>query len=361
MKPTLIAHDNGYGYGKALANNKLVQFPSVVGNAERIRYTGHLLNEDGDKINGIHLVTDAGEHFVGDLALLQSRSKRSPQDRRRTGTDTNLILALAALSELNISGPVKLITGLPVQWYDKDKDLLVKQLQGEHLIHRKGRGKPVTVDIEEVVVTIQPFGALFSATLNDAGRIIAPELAAGSVGVVDIGMHTTDYIVAKKFNYIEPASGHITDAMGTVYDLVARQISDTYDRQLNLHETDQAVRRGKVSVRGHKHDIVDLVESALQEVAANIGSALATAWERYEDDLDTILVAGGGSSLIGPYLAERYPHLAMLPNGGIANVTGYYRYGLKKWPDLAPAAAPAPPARSRKTSQVHNGATAPTG
>lgn len=362
---TLVALDIGYGYVKALTNGKLVQFPSVVGNAERIRYTGHLLDGDQNgKTNGIHLVTEAGEQFVGELALLQSRSKRSPQDRRRVGTDTNLTLALAALSELEVSGPVKLVTGLPVQWYDKDKEALVEQLQGEHLIHRKGRGKPATAVIEEVVVTIQPFGALFSATLNEAGKIIAPELAAGSVGIVDIGMHTTDWVVARKFQYIEPASGHDTVAMGVVYEMVSRRVSDQYDRELSLHEADQVVRRGKVAVRGQTHSVVDIVDAALQEVARGISSSLATAWERYADDLDTILVAGGGSSLIGPYLVERFPHLAMLPNGALANVTGYYRYALKRWPDLAPSKEVAagadldrvPVTRSRKAKA--NGAPA---
>jgi len=93
----IIGLDIGYGYTKAVTSTAEVVFPSVVGQAERIRYESDLISENG---RGIHLFTPDGERFVGELALLQSRIKWTPQDRGRVTSRTMVTLAQAAFSEL---------------------------------------------------------------------------------------------------------------------------------------------------------------------------------------------------------------------------------------------------------------------
>lgn len=327
---TIIALDLGYGYVKAYAGGTTppVIFPSVIGIAENIRYAGDIVNGRSTP-NGIHLTTPAGERFVGELALSQSRVNWSARDKHRTPGDT-LDLALAGISELGITDPakIKLITGLPVKWY-KDKDKLIDILAGKHTIHRAGR-EPVDIEIIDPLITIQPFGSLFFTIFNLDGKITNPQLARSQVGVIDIGMYTTDIVIASNGLYVEPGSGSTTTAMAKIYELTALAIEETYNRSLSHHQVDQAIQDGFINVRGQKHKLYHLVEPIIQGVASDILATVATKWSDYESGLDTILISGGGASTIGPYLTDRFPHLAILPDSHITNVIGYYRYGLFK-------------------------------
>jgi plasmid segregation protein ParM len=240
-----------------------------------------------------------------------------------------LTLTLAALSELESAGPLRLVTGLPVKWYKQDRDALIEQLTGKHRIERAGRSAQ-SVTVTEALVTIQPFGSLFSVIYNEAGKIINPEIARGRVGVIDVGMFTTDFIIYDRGRYIEPGSGSVTTAMSRVYELASAKIERSFDRPVSLYETDRAIRQGYVSVRGRKRPLAELVDPILRGVSDEILAAVVNRWSGYESGLDTILVSGGGASAIGPYLSQRFPHLSILPDGATANVIGYYRYGLFK-------------------------------
>ena len=74
-----VGVDIGYGYTKAVGEATQVVFPSVVGKAERIRYENDLLDDHGAYgESGIALITEEGDRFVGELALLQSACDVSP-------------------------------------------------------------------------------------------------------------------------------------------------------------------------------------------------------------------------------------------------------------------------------------------
>lgn len=328
MINTLVAIDIGYGYTKALAGEKFVRFPSVQGVAQDIAYDGHVL-DDNHKSNGIHLMTPHGGRFVGDLALRQASVAWNAQDWGRTERDDMLVFTLAALSELEVTGDVSLVTGLPVKRYKPDAEKLRKQLTGQHIIWRAGRPE-VKINIVEVLPTIQPFGSLFSLIFNEAGKIINPGLASGKVGIIDIGMFTTDFIVAERGEYLETGSGSITTAMGSVYELLAREIETQFDYAISIHDTDQALRAGKLKVRGHTHDLAELADPILSGVSNDILSAIAKKWRNLANGLDDIFVVGGGNSTIGPYLCDTFPHIEILPGGDKTNVKGYHYYGLFK-------------------------------
>ncbi len=324
-KATIIGLDIGYGYTKAVGDGALVTFPSVVGQAEKIRYESDLAARNGRR--DIHLVTGEGERFVGALALLQSRVKWTPRERDRA-TSTLATLAQAAFSELGASGEVRLVTGLPVEWYS-DRDKLAGQLRGRHAIRRVD-GECATVEVVDVLVVPQPFGSFFALILDERGAIANEELARGRVGVLDIGVYTTDFILADCLRYVEPASGSLTTAMARVYELVGRAIQDTHGLRLDLHQVDQALRAGSVSVYGAPQDISGLVAPHLDAVANEILSKAGTLWGDARD-LAAVLVTGGGALALGERVARRYPHALVVPDANTANVRGFHRYGRRKW------------------------------
>ncbi len=256
-----VGIDVGYGYTKAADGVREVVFPSVIGRAERIRYQSDLVDRVG-RFNGLSLGVNGSEYFVGELALQQSRVQFTLLDRSRTTSDQLKLLFLAALSELTGRGheDVQVVTGLPVEYY-QDRELLAGQLLGQHRVSRNGSEQAFSVQAVKVIP--QPFGTLFWKILSDDGYIVEERLARARVGIVDVGVYTTDYVLVDWLTYIEKGSGSIPVAMSTAYGLLAREILDQYGLGLSLHNVDACVRTRSVRVYGARQDIGPLVDSVL--------------------------------------------------------------------------------------------------
>lgn len=317
-----VGIDVGYGYTKAADGAREVVFPSVIGRAERIRYQSDLRGGAG-RSNGLSLGVDGSEYFVGELALQQSRVQFTLLDRSRTTSDQLKVLFLAGLSELMGRGhEVQVVTGLPVEYY-QDRELLAGQLLGRHRISRNGSEQAFSVRAVKVIP--QPFGTLFWKILSDDGYIVEEGLARARVGIVDVGVYTTDYVLVDWLTYIEKGSGSIPVAMSTAYGLLAREILDQYGLELSLHNIDTCVRTRSVRVYGARQDIGPLVDSVLEGVAEEIVSKARTLWGEGRD-LDAVMVTGGGAEALEPYFHQVYPHARVVPEPTMANVRGYLKY-----------------------------------
>ncbi len=332
----IVGVDIGYGYTKAVSGGCQVTFPSVIGKAERIRYEADLPSAGGAQ-HGIALITEEGDRFVGDLALLQSRVQWALLDRSRVEDASSRLLFLAALSEL-VGGEdasdqdqtFYVVTGLPVQWY-ADRDKVVGQLKGRHVVRRvNGRQAVQRFAVSDVLVVPQPFGSLFSAILDPDGQIVDETLARGRLGIIDIGTYTTDYVLVDALRYIEKGSGSLPTAMARAYQLIGRSILDTLGLDLSLHQVDRAVRQGYVTIFGEERDVTWLARPALDAVAEEILAQAATLWGDGRD-LKAVLVTGGGALSLGERVRQRYPHARILDGAALANVRGFERYGRRRW------------------------------
>lgn len=325
----VIGLDIGYGYTKAVSGNGISTLPSVIGPAVTIKYHDDLAGNG----RGLTLETDGKAWFVGQQARLQSPFTISPRARERDPEVVRL-LALAALCQVNANGDtVRMVTGLPVEWY-ADRDKLIRSLTGFHAFATNGQRQ--TVNIASVLVVPQPFGSLFRALLSPAGVLTDPDgLSGGRVAVLDIGMHTTDYALADALRYVEPRSGSIPVAMARVYELVRRGVTERHGLTLSLQDAEDATRTGYVTVYGRREPVTDLVAGALEGVAQEVLGEAVTLWGDGRDLL-AVLVTGGG----GPALLERvraiYPHARLAPNPQTANAEGFYRYALRKFGEARP-------------------------
>lgn len=328
----ILALDIGYGYTKGTVGGAIVNFPSVIGLPEDIKYQGGVIG-DGvavSTIQDISLELNGRQLFVGDLALTQSRDPWSPQGRERVVSIEMIALALAAISELKISGQINLVTGLPVDWYP-DKEKLINQLKGNHELKRAGR-ETAAVFIDNVIVVPQPFGTIYTRLLSNEAKMIDRGLLRKRIGIIDVGMHTTDFVQANPPNlqYIEAGSNSIESAMGSIYNQVIEAVKNEHQTTLSLHQADQVVRSGKITVFGKKYSIAPILEPILQAVSQRIASATPQTWGSRARDIDELFMSGGGASSIGPYLTD-YPHLQIIEESALANVRGYLRYGILKW------------------------------
>jgi plasmid segregation protein ParM len=331
----IVGVDIGYGYTKAVGETTQVVFPSVVGKAERIRYQSDLHQQLGSIGEpGIALITEEGDRFVGELALLQSRVQWTLLDRSRVEDPSARLLFLAALSELVSEGRgthhFRIVTGLPVKWYT-DRAKIIEQWQGKHIAQRVNGQKLVQrFSVDDVLVVPQPFGSLFDTILGAEGQIVDEALARGRLGVIDVGTYTTDYVLVDGLRYVERGSGSISTGMSKGYQLLARSLLDTFGLDLRMHDVDKAVRESKVTIFGEDRRIDWLADPVFDALAQEILAHAATLWGDGRD-LKAILVTGGGAIALGERICARYAHARVLDDAPMANVRGFFKYALRKW------------------------------
>lgn len=328
-----IGLDVGYGLTKAVADNgKHVCFESRIAPAEFIRFQANI----GAKVavNGLTLHdNDEGPLWVGELASKQGRlgAIRSPRDRNRVNDSITTHLANAAFAMLlpdRDYASIRVVTGLPVAYY-RDAFDLSQHLLGTHHVLLEGRN--LTVEVEDVLVVPQPFGALLSLILDERGmmKTASIDLVEGKVGVLDIGSYTTDMIMVEGLEYIEARSGSIEVGVSTAIDMIRKVLQDEHRVSYEPHELEQAMRRGWLVIDGQKHSLNGLASGHLDPIARAIEAQARTLWN--VSTLTQMVLAGGGSLALKPWLEPCFQQAVFVPDAAMANATGFLRYGLRQW------------------------------
>ncbi len=318
---TVLGADIGYGFVKVIGERSTVCFPSVVGPAVEAVYTSELLRDSQPVAYHI------GERiwFVGQAAERQSPTRLTLLDRSRVTSEQLLVLALAALHQAQPHGPVYLVTGLPVAYF-ADRDTLTRRLQGRH--HFRAGDEHVYLEVQRMLVVPQGVGVLYSLMLNDDGQPCPTrlDLAETNVGLIDVGMCTTDFVRVRELEYIEVGSGSIPEAMSQVLTTLQRAVQERWELTLDLHEADLALRTGHVRVFGDPHPVRHLVEPAVAMLAERVTAEARQLWGDGRK-LDRVLLAGGGGAWLKPTLQAAFPHIELVTDGALANARGFYRYG----------------------------------
>jgi plasmid segregation protein ParM len=328
----VLALDIGYGYTKGMTAKKQGCVASLVGPAEAIRYESDVHPENG---KGIVLEVNGRSYFVGEQAEVQSASASQTLDVTRTGSKEQKALFYAVSSDLipTTAEQVAVVTGLPVGDFDpRRKALLKDMLAGQHEVVRQGKHRRC-FEVTSVYIMPQAFGSLYALVLDRRGKLIDGDLADGRVGIVDIGMHTANFILADRLRYVEVGSDSITSGMGELLQKVAKDLKREHDLDwsLQLGRVDRAVRERTVESYGAVVNIAGLIQPHLEALADTVVSKARTLWGPAAD-LRAIVLTGGGSHELAPYVRKVYTHTRTV--GGdpqFANCTGYLRIGLRRF------------------------------
>ncbi len=330
---TILSIDIGYGYTKGVTPRDQAIFQSLVGPAETIRFESDVIAANG------HVVAlsdvDGRSFFVGEHAELQSASASQTMDVTRTGSIEQKALFYAVASELvpTNAQTVTVVTGLPVADYDEhNKAKLREMLTSEHVVRRQGKHQR-RFTVETVYTIPQAIGSLFALVLDRRGKLVDSDLAGGRVGIIDVGTLTTNYVTVDRLHYVEVSSDSITTGMAEMLQKVAKDLKREYelDWKEKLGRVDRAVRERVVEIYGDRVNIAGLVDTHLDTIARKIGSKAQSLWGTGVD-LKAVLLTGGGSLELAPYVRRIYPHTRTVGgNPQFANVTGYLRAGLRKF------------------------------
>jgi hypothetical protein len=278
----------GHGYVKYVVidsqGNELppVVFPAMVGRAAR-SVTG--------AIGRAATVSAAGSTWwTGEDALLApSPLTILAQERLNDPAFIPVLIrgALQRLGPLNGATNGMCVTGLPATWAG---DGTKARALGAHLRDAAGGYSGIRVIPE-------PLGLVYAETLDNHGQVTGdPALLEGQVAVIDLGHHTVDIAVLQRM--IPVPSSLATYQLGTARPLrqITGQLSNVFERELSLFETDQAVRAQALLVAGQPRKLPTHWDRPLVQNGEAIAARLVEAWGSGAQ-FEAILIGGGGAEL----------------------------------------------------------------
>ncbi len=315
--------DIGYSAVKAVAGDRRVTFPSIVGTPERAHFSVN--GTGGDDI--VLEIPDGSTWLVGEGAVIQSRFVDRKEDRAWIESDAYRRLMLAAFTELTTAKVVTLavVTGLPVAYYTTDKGTLRDRFLGEHRVTREGRHAQL-FKVTDCRIIPQPFGALLSLALDDQGHIVDNDLATGAVGIIDVGGKTTNLLSVNCLSEIARETASVDVGIWQTARAVGDWLNDHCpDLQLRDHQVMAGVIERQVIYYGDTVDLGPVVDQALGPMAEQVIAQATQLWNGGAS-LKAILVSGGGALLLGPYIKQRFRHARVVADPVYANALGYWRF-----------------------------------
>lgn len=326
---TLLSVDLGRTSTKTCvgrAPDNVVLIPANVARltVEQVR-RGGFESQPSDPLLDIWLEYQGDGYAIGQLAADFGADLGVGQSK----VEDALVKTLACVGFFGLSGNLSIVLGLPYhsqEQFDREKEHITSLLTGPHLVAY--RGDAVAVNIEKVWVMPEGYGSLIWGEANGKRGADFPNL---SVGIIDIGHQTTDFLMVDRFRFARGASQSESFAMAQFYEQVAAQIQGAESQSLSLitavhkPEGDRFFRPKGVA---KPTDLDEILPSLRKSFAKELSDRLLT-WLP-ERTTDVIVTGGGGEffwSDLRPLLkdAKLKGHLAKPSR--VANVLGQYVYG----------------------------------
>ncbi|MBU0490268.1 MAG: ParM/StbA family protein [Chloroflexi bacterium] len=329
---TLAGIDVGFGHTKAVIwrgdEPHIITFPSVLGQAQALdNYQTGIGSQRRRRARTFTYhptATAAGiTYYVGTDALEHSRAQGMRQDRHRIGSDQELILALAALAQADVTAAL-VVTGVPVIWWE-GRRALTRHWIGEHHVTYKGQHRIIT--IHQVRVVPQPFGGFYSWALDQEGGAALDEAdMMKAYALLDVGWNTTDLNGLDGLKPQPRWSGGLRVGARVVSQIIRDEVQRQHDRTLSPHEADRAIKTRQVVAYGDDVDIGPVVDSAIAAVADQVLDTATDLWGSGAD-FKQVFIFGGGGILLGKHLLTAFPRNGvLLPNPALANAIGFAHF-----------------------------------
>jgi plasmid segregation protein ParM len=333
-----VGLDIGYGVVKAITDNQVITFPSVMGHAREIKFQQEEITA---RYPGDQITDDDGEWFVGELALSQLPPGELLRLRGRTANENTmgnafrLRLAKVAIGKL-LNGlwnrdvvHLRLASGLPVD-HMRDSAGLKTTLLGQHLI--KTDTVEIIANVDEVMVMPQPYGGIFANTLTETGEINSHHTYMRT-GIVDVGTYTVDLALDDNGEFVDAESGSVESGVYTAQERIAAALERDYRQKMPYKIVEQVLRTGTFRASGEPVDYSAEVEEALATLRSATLNLMSEKWKRGAT-VEVIYLSGGGAELVYEQVAEAYPQTQLVTNAQLANARSYLNYAV--WHEANP-------------------------
>ncbi|BCU08340.1 ParM/StbA family protein [Allochromatium tepidum] len=328
MQTVVVGLDLGHSAVKMTFDGKKgverALFPSYACDAWNIDGDDHqaaLAAENTVTVNG-------RDYFVGEIAERQGKSKLSTglTDEWVLSNEHAALMVMARkiVDERAISGKRLWVLGLPVSLFSGYRRPL-KDIAQLHF-----------GDDSEIRIVPQPIGVYQAQMLNRAG---VPgrgrDVTSESWGIVDVGYYTTDFILMERGHWIDAASG-VCGGVQIAVETLQGLLLDRHNIKRDLISSERILRSGFVRHMGNDISLADEIKYAKSVFAAHVADMASKLMKDYVEELDGVLIAGGGAEMVIDPLRERWPHARVITDSHDDNQLsgprfsiseGYYRLG----------------------------------
>lgn len=289
----LISVDLGYGYTKAATATKKVIFPSVTAPAtEGMGFNmGHFKHVVEYKQPG----KEKKKIFVGESAQKEGRGVNLSLARNKFIQEPTTVMAMTAAHLLGAKGETDLLLGLPIAYYRIQREQVASLFASTALTISVNNDIERYISFKNVTVYPQAVGALY--TLD-----VLPE--GGLLGIVDIGFHTTDYLLvqctAQQIIPLKTYTGSIEIGVNTAIKNFAEKFLEETQTPINLNDAHELWRSGREEVtirlgKKRKINVKRLIEEAREQTGKAITQNILANWSEKINMVENIYLAGGGA------------------------------------------------------------------
>lgn len=327
--------DDGFGNYKFFAGLKPLLIPNSATPYVKKMKSENLNNKEEDSpLDYLGIECEEGKFLVGAGAIKQDSSLIWAGGRNKHKDINFKVLSKACLGVLagqtnNITiNP--LVMGLPVEEDESDERhaLLQSLMVKEHrmkLIYADGRKFDKVITVDRLITKKQPFGTFANLILDNSGQLINPSLARKFVLIIDIGTRTVNILTLNCLDPVSELSGTFNQGIHTAYDRVGSVINDTFGFKVSSGQIDSVVKNKKI----REYDLTRTIDQAYQYLANEIINIVDTLFIDAYQFVESIIVTGGGATVLKPYLEDSFP---LSPTFGdqFSAVKGLWKWGVRE-------------------------------
>lgn len=230
---------------------------------------------------------------------------------------------------------VSLVTGAPTDDFNAKEasEQLGKALKGIHAVTIDGVN--YVVNVVEVVALPQPLGTYVDNVIDEDGYIVEDSpLLDVLVGIVDLGGGTVIVDAIDDMNLQTGFHNQSFEGAYTLYERIQAALTQN-GHKITVYEVEAFIRAGHEAEAYtwtpnnlSKHDFTDIVMTERKRYTRRIASMVLATYKDLSK-FRTILVTGGTANLLveEEFIAE-LPIAQFVKDSEIANVRGFYKYGL---------------------------------
>ncbi len=293
--------------------------------SETVAPNHYILEYDQQVAPYHHVEKSIGQRVFDDGAQPLSTHGDSARYWQNNYSLEMLMVASASLTSAKEYG-LHVVTGLPISIFlddAKNKTSVVDALIGDHTFYLNGVQR--VMHVESVKVIMEGAGALIEHGSGD--NVLQ--------SVVDLGGRTTDLFVARGQKAQRAQSTGFPLGVANISDRFNEKFRSAYNYQLSLQTRTQLlsqhVNNQPYKMIKDKHSglaipdahLSPMIESSLREVGKEIATKIATIWDEMVNEMDTILIVGGGAHYVAQDIQARIPSAKTVYKPEMANAFGY--------------------------------------
>jgi len=355
MSRLKVGLDHGTCYLKvATSSGKEATIPNLLGEKPSIQWSSRELTPP-PFIEAMEAQMTGGEPcYVGKAALTQCRARHyvveegAIVDKRRAVTTGLSILAYLLNSETSepmsqFGTEVDAAIGVPVKTSAGMMDEIEKAMTGNHAVQLRhittGAEIQMFLNVMNARVLPKPYGAIFALEKDPSYAQYSDGTFCGFI--IDIGQGSTDILAVESARILLPASTTTNIALDTFLNDLANVLTEKFSVNVDAEDLSLAAQQDVISIFGRELDLRDFKDRLARDVTQQIfaiASRCLRALPIGSHATRRILLIGGGSYLLGPYLqrmfeAKGYRNVFRPPDPLMINARGFVQYGELAWRD----------------------------